>query len=710
MAFHPEQREAATQIINKFTQDQPFTILLAQMQSGKTGTYLFTAFEMIKTGIIEKVIIICGSSDTSLRDQASSDMVYSKQVYLDEIDPEGNLPRRVTDKFNNISVFFSQDLKKVPGITENTLIIHEESHMAQSKNNIPFKKFYQKNNLDKALFGDFTRLREANNYILGVSATPFSEIVANKKVQTKDWTSEESNLLRDVQISEKNFHFMEPGQGYIGVTDMILNGSIRFESESIKTSGCEHIASILRKNLLKYDKKYAVIRTHCAEKDKDMLMSIASSCGYDYKSVFGGEGGSLKFMNSQPQKATVIHICGRFRMGQVVPKHNIAMVYEQSNNPNADTILQGLLGRMCGYSVAGAHTGVDIFVSPKAEELIRKYDRAWSEGQMDVLSEVTKAMNLGGVKRKNGGMIVEDDSSMKWIMTVPIKFTIAQIEKDFGEKQATINDITPIDIIGLLENHPELINNNPDKSSLLEILGGCARVQCPETNPNYLHHNKAYNAKCPKEVSDKYYSSLDQAVDEIRRLNIASYTKKDLKHLNDPKKVRFSPISVYGSGRSSENPTGACYLMGYVHYNPEVHPPESVEIASIDPKCNYVPGETTLEDNTVLEGVNGGQIITFSLDTSDDPDSLEKELRAAILRTTVGHETFIPSATRSINSLFDKKINDYEGIRLDKLVYTAEKIDFIASSLGLELGVKVQFKKSRGRQPKEFLKFASISW
>jgi len=365
---------------------------------------------------------------------------------------------------------------------------------------------------------------------------------------------------------------------------------------------------------------------------------------------------------------------------------------------------------MCGYSVAGAHTEVDIFVSPKSEELIRKYEQAWQTGQMDVLASVTKALNLGGVKRKNGGTIVEDDSSMKWIMTVPIKFTIDQLEKDFGEEQVAIKDITPNDILNLLEDQPTLTNNNPDKLSLVKLLTECARVQCPGTNPNYLHHNKAYNVKCPKEVSDNHYSSLDRAIIGVQRLNIASYTKKDLNHLNNPNKVRFSPVSIYGSGRSSENPTGTCYLMGYVPYNPEVHPPESVEIASINPKCNYVPGRATLEDNTVLEGVNGGQIITFSLDTADDPHSLERELRAAILRTTPSHETFVVNANRAVNSLFDKKTNAYEGIRLDKSVYSGERIEAIASSLGSEYGLKIEFKKSRGRQPKEFSKFASISW
>ena len=91
-----------------------------------------------------------------------------------------------------------------------------------------------------------------------------------------------------------------------------------------------------------------------------MIQTIASSNGCEYVPVFGGSQlGNLEFMKIQPSKTTLVHICGKFRMGQVVPKQYIAMVYEQSKHPNADTILQGLLGRM-GYKQVGAHTEVEM--------------------------------------------------------------------------------------------------------------------------------------------------------------------------------------------------------------------------------------------------------------------------------------------------------------------------------------------------------------
>ena len=117
-----------------------------------------------------------------------------------------------------------------------------------------------------------------------------------------------------------------------------------------------------------------------------------------------------------------------------------------------------------------------------------------------------------------------------------------------------------------------------------------------------------------------------------------------------------------------------------------------------------------MEDGSELDDVNGGQIIKFSLDTADDPDSLQTELERAILRTITESPTYVEGATRSINSLFDNETRLYEGIRLDKQIYTEEMIQTIKDSLDRKYSVSVVFKKSRGRQPKDQIKFSSISW
>ena len=698
MAFHQEQRNAGNEIIDKFTKEQPFTILLAQMQSGKTGTYLFTALEMVRLGLIKNAAIICGSSDTSLRAQAKGDLDTSLKEFQEETMEAGDMEGALRLHRSSIAVHFSQDLGKLGEIPDETLVIHDESHMAQSKNNIPFKRFYQKNNLDKALMGDFSDLKKKRCYILGVSATPFSEIVANKKVQTSDWTSEESAFLDDVELSPKNFYFMKPGSGYIGVTELLNKGSIKFEAENIKSSDCAHVASVLRKSSPKYHQKYVVVRTLCAEKDMDMMQTIASSTDCEYVSVFGGEG-SLEFMKVRPLKTTLVHICGKFRMGQVVPKEHIAMVYEQSKHPNADTILQGLLGRMCGYKQNGAHTDVDIYVSTMAEDLIRKYSRAWSEGVMDELSTITRAMNLGGVKRKNGGAIIQDKEGIKHIKTIPIKFSISMIERDNGGSIPTFRSITSNDLKNLFEDHPELIEDNPDKGEIKKLLGLGRKT----------HHNRAFlGSESSKIKSEKNFEELEKALLRGGRVNVSSYSQGIGSRTTS--EFERAPLSLFGSKSTSGNENGTCYLMGYVRYNPDIHGPESEELAQVDPKCNYIPGIVQMEDDSQLDDVNGGQIIKFSVDTADDPESLQTELEQAILRTIEDSPTYIEGATRAIHSLFDSGSRLYEGIRLDKEIYTEETIQSIKDSLDRKYSVSLAFKKSRGRQPKDQIKYASISW
>ena len=110
--FHNEQRIASREIIAMF-QKQPMTILLAQMQSGKTGTYLFTALEMIRQGLVEDVVIICGSSDTSLRSQAENDLEAAKDAYLDEVESREEVVRLVRI-CRKIQLHFSQDLERPP--------------------------------------------------------------------------------------------------------------------------------------------------------------------------------------------------------------------------------------------------------------------------------------------------------------------------------------------------------------------------------------------------------------------------------------------------------------------------------------------------------------------------------------------------------------------------------------------------------------------
>ena len=67
-----EQIAAGLEIINCFWEKPTnlrWVILFAQMQSGKTETYLFICCELIRLKVVENVVIFSGNAETDLRDQ-----------------------------------------------------------------------------------------------------------------------------------------------------------------------------------------------------------------------------------------------------------------------------------------------------------------------------------------------------------------------------------------------------------------------------------------------------------------------------------------------------------------------------------------------------------------------------------------------------------------------------------------------------------------
>ena len=66
--FHDQQIATAERILSAFSsgEGQLYGILLAQMQSGKSGTYYRIALECINRKLFDSVYIICGSRDTAL--------------------------------------------------------------------------------------------------------------------------------------------------------------------------------------------------------------------------------------------------------------------------------------------------------------------------------------------------------------------------------------------------------------------------------------------------------------------------------------------------------------------------------------------------------------------------------------------------------------------------------------------------------------------
>lgn len=358
--------------------------LFAEMQSGKTDTYLLVACEMFRLGLISHVIIMCGSADTILKKELTKKINYFIKTtynhYLEDVlqmsrdDREDLIDNLELEK--GVELIWGTALRNNILNPEKTLIILEESHFAQSKDMMP-DKFLKSAGISAN--GDYETLRQKNCYVLSVSATGFSEI--------SDMVHNQSDTFN------KGLVRLESGRTYYGVRQMHARGKIK------GFKNFHHaLAQACSTNYGKIG--YGLVRI---KNDKDkMAEKIAIMHGYKVK-YFDSEKRedgtfvtTLDELENAPDEPTIIFIKDKCRMGKEVPKQHIVFCMETAKHAKTDTILQGLLGRMCGYLIHD----IDIYIY---EDIIRrreieKYIR-FCEGDSIIPSH---AMNLKlGVIRTN---------------------------------------------------------------------------------------------------------------------------------------------------------------------------------------------------------------------------------------------------------------------------------------------------------------------
>ena len=483
--FHPQAIDTAYEIVsNWMAGGDKYSILLAQMQSGKTGTYTLTAIIMYDLGLIDNMYIICGESSKALKKQTNFNLTNALLEYLNikkniitegefsdikrrfgiidnsidnstirdiiakdlKIDDDKWLTIKISSKF---TIGWSQDLETMPIITNKSLIVSEESHYANSKGNRPYT-FWKKNRLDKALSGNFTALNERNIYILSVSATPFAEWTMNERVKLDLVKDEE-----EITFRQKDVFRMEPGPAYKGIKYYLENRKINFTANAITDcSTDEHLRTIIRNE--KYNNKYIIIRL-TKKGLGEKIRTICHENRYNYKELFGKSELSFSLFDNQPNRTTIVVICALGRMGQDFSKKYIGMIYEPSKAPNTDTALQAGVGRMCGYQ---DNEDIDIFVSPSCETSFKKYVYGFYNNPKE-FAEINKVRHIQSYRTccKNG--IMRDADGKFWKMFIPVKFKMSDLEKDSGDRVLTLSEIVedPCIIENLFANHPDILIN-----------------------------------------------------------------------------------------------------------------------------------------------------------------------------------------------------------------------------------------------------------
>ena len=403
----PEQYTAVKSILDYFANNDRWVTLLAQMQSGKTHAYMFEAFELLRTEKVEKVVILAGFQDkelvADLKNYMPSLALY--RAYMEEklslsIDERADIENMIS---NSIEVVCGTKLNQPQyQAATNTFFIWDESHYAQNKINRPCKFI---KSVDISADGASGKLEgDRNNYFLSVSATPFSEI---------------SDAIHEEQ--HKKIVKMKPGDGYVSVGKFFrANKIIGFKNwETILPACFQQQKKIALP-------KISVVRIR-EDKEMEKAVQMAVAAGMDYE-IYDAEQKkqtlkhndkskmqSLDDLKRVPLRHKVIFIRGMLRMGKCIPKNHIAFVMETSKDPNTDVLLQGLLGRMCGY-----HTNEDIKIYVSENVLkkkggvceIERYIQLMEDESQEITVMPQKGCNLVG-----GG---KQTAENEWFLALPI--------------------------------------------------------------------------------------------------------------------------------------------------------------------------------------------------------------------------------------------------------------------------------------------------
>ena len=355
--IYPNQKKAAREIQRHFRDGANWVILSAQMQMGKTDTFLDVAAEQLISGVVSRVVILCGSSETTLK----SDMVTQAtdprgDFWKAYISGDGQKALDAMDASGKIEVCFSQDFKKLKPSTQKTLWIWDESHYAQSNDQNPDKVLTE-------MGVDATGGPNNNDdIVLSVSATGFSEKIDRRRLH-----------------QNKPVVCLEPGIGYISVQTMRDNNQIVYMPKGVapKKSALKNALTSL------CDGGVALIRVTSGTSRNNSEKWVKEICKTAGLTIENGglttwygdnEVDINDYLNpsSKHFKAKgVILLNGRGRMGKrLYNKTHIKFVMETTDTAKVDTALQGLLGRMCGYR---GNTDTLVFLPVTYESYINCY-------------------------------------------------------------------------------------------------------------------------------------------------------------------------------------------------------------------------------------------------------------------------------------------------------------------------------------------------
>jgi len=315
--IHENQCSAGKEIIKHFeTGISKHVILVAQMQSGKTGTAKYVVYNLSKPKQSHnseselklddtKFYFICGMNDNDLREQAINEF-------------KGLIPKERILFSKQLQALNHSEKKLTP-----SLVFVDESHYA-SESNSQIDLFFKK-------IGD-----SEQPYIVSISATPMAEIATSYKYS--------KSIVR-----------LNPGVGYYGIRD-IFSKCLIFPSINITKNMDKFIDLVSTEYEIQQSnnqKKYNIVRLPSQWYFKDIeeeIQELELDIDFiNHHSQFSKIDDFNNYLSKKPNKMTIIWVYNSLRAGKQLNTTHIGFVHDTAES-KPDTIAQALLGRIMGYN------------------------------------------------------------------------------------------------------------------------------------------------------------------------------------------------------------------------------------------------------------------------------------------------------------------------------------------------------------------------
>ena len=670
--FHDNQIIAGDKILGHFIGGIRYVQLAAQMQSGKTGCALHVAFQMLLNNQIEQVYIISGGSETELRDQWKAKMT---SHFIEYSDKRGLSDEEESLIQENVMVIWRQDLKKnTEKFGDKYLIVWDESHFASTQNQT-LHHFFSEIGLMGSIQGDTSSLTNKHSYILSITATRDAEQAraegANDGKRSEGW----------------KMVVMHPGESYRGVVDFKredgrINQSCRFIDENKP-----HIISIIEN--YSNQKKFMVLR--CSGKHEQLLEEIKVELGIDvvhYNSETKGIEShevSLSVLEKAPSKFTLFVVKGMLRMGKELPKKHICAVFESAEKSNNNTILQGLLGRACGYhsykidiylpkDFIAPGRGLDEYVAIVESDFTIGLTGTAHTPRREALPKASKGLNTN---TPHHIPIVDEYTAT----TCTKSEKKDKVGSTFGDLHRWWSD-------GIIDKSRYSIEQQQEISKLLVN---------PDEDSICFHKTHDGSGKKLKTTDDR----LDELEDEIngKRVILRGSWKPIVvwNITGNCPGTRFKKGECVITFVTKAKPLNYCAILG-----PKVCPTNGTDI-------HHTLREPSGGDLTI--DVPGGQLHMLKRETYVEPELLKSSLVEAI-KTSQNPDRMMIVGTQ-ITSNYWKGGKKYKGISFSGEFYTHELLKKMLRDIGKENGVFIKMIRAPGRPPLDSgndIRISKISW